>query len=668
VTPPSYIAWHGASLADHKAKRDRAIKSGHRFASLSIYGDPSEPVYAAVMIKRSPSPDQHDFPSIPAGQFQARFDEETGKGRGPVIISATGSGDDARFAAVFEPQKPIALTRTALDADALKGMNRKAKAEGLILHWAALYGEEDDPRYAAIWLPNHAKVTWNADGIQDTAAQCRQRFDAQTSGWARPSFVTPGDGGHHLSVFSDDRIGEWSFFAGLSPQGYQQKFDDLTDAKKGFYPLVVQASGEGDDARFDGIFVKSEARAARHWHATGPQADAGIDGVVKQIMQGSPMRQAALAIVHRSRLVYARGYTWAEDGWPVTEPTTHFRIASCSKTVMALAIAQLLEEKKLSLDDSLQDVLHLRQPGGDAPNDGRFAAIKIRHLLEHTSGIDPAADESDVAIVEASGAHLPATMAQTDAYIPTRTLFHDPGLIKQYNNTGYYLLGRVLTKRRGTPDALTALKEHLFKPLGITRIRHGRSLLADQPHDEARYRLSLVDGDDSAKGLDIATGQSVMTAGRPLVPLDYGTARLERLEGSGGLSAAVPDLARIVAVWIGARKDTALKRSTVTMMLDEGIASAQKHHGEDDDRPGYGLDGAAKLSDGSYYGQKGGSLATSGAGLQFNGDWGFCVCWAGKSTVEIDGQGWYPDFSPVMSIATSQHWGTTDLFAHYGLK
>jgi hypothetical protein len=126
VTPPSYIAWHGASLADHKAKRDRAIKSGHlkrdraiksghRFASLSIYGDPSEPVYAAVMIERSPAPDQHDFPSIPAGQFQARFDEETGKGRGPVIISATGSGDDVRFAAVFELEKAVYELRYELN-------------------------------------------------------------------------------------------------------------------------------------------------------------------------------------------------------------------------------------------------------------------------------------------------------------------------------------------------------------------------------------------------------------------------------------------------------------------------------------------------------------------------------------------------------------------------
>src|SRR5262249_53134353 len=153
----------------------------------------------------------------------------------------------------------------------------------------------------------------------------------------------------------------------------------------------------------------------------------GIDGVVKQIMQGSPIRQAALAIVHKSRLVYARGYTWAEDGWPVTEPTTHFRIASCSKTVMALAIGQLLEEKKLSLEDSLQDVLHRRQRGGDAPNDGRFASIKTRHLLEHPSGITPAADESDPDIVDAPGTPLPATMAQTDAFIPTQTLFHDPG-------------------------------------------------------------------------------------------------------------------------------------------------------------------------------------------------------------------------------------------------
>ena len=133
-----------------------------------------------------------------------------------MIISATGSGDDVRFAAVFEPQKPIALTRTGLrsgdsdDLATIQGMNRKAKADGLILHWAALYGDEDDPRYAAVWLPNHAKVTWNADGIQDTAAQYQHRFDAQKSGWARPSFITPGDGNRHLGVFSDDEIGAWA--------------------------------------------------------------------------------------------------------------------------------------------------------------------------------------------------------------------------------------------------------------------------------------------------------------------------------------------------------------------------------------------------------------------------------------------------------------------------
>ena len=74
-------------------------------------------------------------------------------------------------------------------------------------------------------------------------------------------------------------------------------------------------------------------------------------------------------------------------------------------------------------------------------------------------------------------------------------------------------------------------------------------------------------------------------------------------------------------------------------------------------------DGAASLGNNKYYGQKGGSLDTSGNVLQINGDWGIAMCWAGKATAA---SGWYPDYPAVMNIAKTVAWAT-DLFPQFGM-
>src|SRR5215471_12401912 len=106
------VAWHGATLSDHAAKRDAAAKDGYRFLSLSLYGSTSNPTYAAVMIKRPAIVAQRDW---------------------PCMTAAPGPASDPRFAAVFQPQNPIPLTRHLLksgdanDAGTLQGMNAQAK-------------------------------------------------------------------------------------------------------------------------------------------------------------------------------------------------------------------------------------------------------------------------------------------------------------------------------------------------------------------------------------------------------------------------------------------------------------------------------------------------------------------------------------------------------------
>jgi hypothetical protein len=114
-------------------------------------------------------------------------------------------------------------------------------------------------------------------------------------------------------------------------------------------------------------------------------------------------------------------------------------------------------------------------------------------------------------------------------------------------------------------------------------------------------------------------------------------------------------------VWISPNDTPALKRATLTAMLDNSIAAAAHYKV----RSGYGLDGTAARGPNRYYGQKGGDLSASQNVLQFNGEWGFVANWAGRITVP--GTHWYPNFPELMSVATKVDFGSTDLFPDFGM-
>src|SRR5436305_5588040 len=202
-------AWHGKTIDEHVKLRDDAAKAGYRFLSLSIHGSTSSSRYSAVMIERAQIVAQRDWPALSAAQFQETFDDQAKKGYGPVIIAATGSASNPLFATVFQPMSPIPLTRHILksgddnDLKTIQGMNKKAHADGLIPRWLAVYGDANDPRFAAVWVPNTDKVIWNADGLVETGDAYQNRFNAQTSGWCRPSLVAVSPDTRYLSLFVD---------------------------------------------------------------------------------------------------------------------------------------------------------------------------------------------------------------------------------------------------------------------------------------------------------------------------------------------------------------------------------------------------------------------------------------------------------------------------------
>src|SRR3954447_3748333 len=118
---------------------------------------------------------------------------------------------------------------------------------------------------------------------------------------------------------------------------------------KGLYPTYVQAGGPAGDTHFAAFFARNDRPLPRTFRATGPAVPSmrGIDEVVEERMRATGTRSTAVAVTYHGKLVYARGFTWGEAAYPTTQPTSMFRLASCSKPITAMAIFQLVQEKRL---------------------------------------------------------------------------------------------------------------------------------------------------------------------------------------------------------------------------------------------------------------------------------------------------------------------------------
>ena len=90
---------------------------------------------------------------------------------------------------------------------------------------------------------------------------------------------------------------------------------------------------------------------------------ASFDRLMTDFVTKYHLPGAALAVARDGRLVYARGFGYADrDKKEPVEPNALFRIASVTKPLTSAAILQLVERGQLALDDKVFDVLELKAP------------------------------------------------------------------------------------------------------------------------------------------------------------------------------------------------------------------------------------------------------------------------------------------------------------------
>lgn len=184
-----------------------------------------------------------------------------------------------------------------------------------------------------------------------------------------------------------------------------------------------------------------------------------IDQLIKDFVVREHVPGAAWAIIIDGRIAHVAvtGLRDLEQQVPVREDSV-FRIASMTKSFTAMAILQLRDAGKLSLDDPaerhLPELLNLRYPTADSPR------ITVRQLLTHSAGFpedNPWGDQQ-----------LAMTENGFDTLLAEGLSFSNaPGVAYEYSNTGYALLGRIVARVSGMSYA-EYVAQHILAPLGMT--------------------------------------------------------------------------------------------------------------------------------------------------------------------------------------------------------
>ena len=137
---------------------------------------------------------------------------------------------------------------------------------------------------------------------------------------------------------------------------------------------------------------------------------------------------------------------------------TPFAIGSISKSLTALAIVKLIEDKKIKLEDSVQQ--HL--PWFKLKDSQISSSITIQHLLTHTSGINT----YEGLLISDKQSKSSTALKENVMRLSNVKLTALPGEKYQYSNANYIVLGALIEEI--TNDTYSSyMEKHVFPYMRI---------------------------------------------------------------------------------------------------------------------------------------------------------------------------------------------------------
>ena len=147
-----------------------------------------------------------------------------------------------------------------------------------------------------------------------------------------------------------------------------------------------------------------------------------------------------ILIARNGRILLQQAFGYADRAFKAPNHLeTRFNLGSMGKMFTAVAILQLVEQGRLSLDQTVAELLP------DYPDAAAAKKIRLTHLLTHTSGLGnifgPRYEATPKDHLDRLSDYLPLIAEQQLAF--------EPGERWSYSNAGFLVLGLIIEKVAG---------------------------------------------------------------------------------------------------------------------------------------------------------------------------------------------------------------------------
>ncbi|MDP5158712.1 MAG: beta-lactamase family protein [Flaviramulus sp.] len=200
--------------------------------------------------------------------------------------------------------------------------------------------------------------------------------------------------------------------------------------------------------------------------------------LAKKFLRKQRIPGMAISVSQNGELIWSKGFGYSsKKPKKVVEPDiTVFRIASISKSITAMALAKLLDDGVINLDESIYNYLP------DYPKNNHD--FNIRQLGGNLAGIRHYKNDNEYALNKKMSITEGLSLFKNDS------LLFKPGSQFNYSTFGFVLLSEVIQKAADKPF-ISLVNDSIFKPL---QMENSRAEISDEfiSNKTQFYRKSLL--------------------------------------------------------------------------------------------------------------------------------------------------------------------------------
>ncbi|MDB6133975.1 MAG: hypothetical protein JWM59_2218 [Verrucomicrobiales bacterium] len=557
--------------------------------------------YTAIFEKPAKKSDWQAWTGMNAADFQTRHQALHADGHRLVWLDSFSVGGTALYSGIWEVTGGAAQRvrlGESLAAHALA--NNSNSTAGYHLTDVSACSVQGSQIYSGVWAASRA-----APDIQMRYGQggpdYQTAFNALSSDgyqlW-RVSGADAGGFGRYTSVWRRTSLGEGWAYHGMSAQAFEA--ESVNARLCGYRPVFIDAFNVGSGTYYNALWIRNGGL---------PTTRLGtIFTLVQDYMTDHNLPGLSVAIAREGRLVYARGFGYADTASGEPAHGEHrWRIASTSKPVAAVSALRALEDSGAwSLDSKCfgSGALFGNDFGDISANPYSSAekAITARQLMNMTAGWNSEGRLWYGSFASYGADHSKIIGYQLDSVSP----FWTPGTHYQYNNFNYQAVARIPEKISGQ-TFFNYTNQQVFIPCGITGMDLGNRTAAGKLSSEVTYYAGDVYGDP----------ETVWPA---------------RMDGSTGWVTAPSNLLLLARRIDGNTRQKDIIGSYALSQMQTGSGQPDSNGNPSS----YGLGWYASSSNGRTWWQHNGSMAGTQALLCVSGDGSQSFAYAANSVSNSD--------------------------------